>query len=137
MRNICHWLIAARKTARSNIESIAPLIEFRSAGEFRFAHICLKEFQHECLRFPCTRVVTVNHHTLGRLPTTRRRQCPLSLYLYNTRPAIAVSPQTIAITQVWNVLASALRRLQNTLTALGYDRYTVQIETDGLRLLNH
>jgi hypothetical protein len=38
---------------------------------------------------------------------------------------------------VWNVLASALRRLQNTLTALGYDRYTVQIETDGLRLLNH
>ena len=137
MRNIRHWLISTRKTARSDIESIAPLIEFRSTGEFRFAHICLKEFQHECLRLPCTIVVTVNHHPLGRLSTTRRRQCPLSLYLYNTRPAIAVSPQTIAITQVWNIMAGALCSLQNTLTGLGCDGYTIQIETNGLRLLNH
>jgi hypothetical protein len=34
-------------------------------------------------------------------------------------------------------MTRTLCSLQNTLTASGYDRYTVQIETDGLRLLNH
>jgi hypothetical protein len=34
-------------------------------------------------------------------------------------------------------MAGALCSLQNTLTGLGCDRYPIQIETNGLRLLNH